>query len=72
MEWISVLVAVPSTRSSKTSDSETVIIYNENNGDTATAWYNQQSGAWTLSHSSTHSECIIVTHWMPLPEPPKQ
>ena len=65
MEWISVKDRLPDID----KDGELVLYYEFNNEIGVgyledDKWYNYDSG-WELDKS-------VVTHWMPLPEPPKE
>lgn len=65
MKWISVKDRLP-------EEGDTVLVFNTSGGEDclvtiAIKWPNEE---WFLTEIETTSE--EVTHWMPLPEPPKQ
>lgn len=60
-EWISVEDRLP-------VDMGTVLIAHK--GGVSFGWYN--GAYWEKGAATKHREIKTVTHWMPLPEPPKE
>ena len=60
-EWISVKDRLP-------VDMGTVLIAHK--GGVSFAWFN--GAYWTKGAATKHRPIKTVTHWMPLPEPPKE
>lgn len=69
MEWISVKDSLPETTSNGTfRSSNYVLIY----PDCVKARYEEAlDKRWTQWYSPFIDDTLEVTHWMPLPEPPK-
>ena len=70
MEWILAKEKLPEVNE-KWGESDYVLVYHNPTSDQGVAWNNSKMKRWYLSHSLTPSLPINVTHWMPLPEPPK-
>lgn len=69
-KWISVDDELPEQRNLPRSRS--VLIFCESNLCTFTAVYNFENGGWEYFAQGSVEVRGRVTHWMPLPEPPKQ
>lgn len=61
-EWISVNDKLPTTKDDVLMVVDGRIV--------ELGWYGQHSGIWHRAY--TDVRVCIVTHWMPLPEPPKE
>jgi len=60
-QWISVTERMPDVCSD----------YLVTNGVTQTVASLNLSGEWDFYDESAMWDCVYITHWMPLPEPPK-
>lgn len=70
MEWISVKERLPKN----TGISENVILHTRN-GKVVTGWLEIGAFKWWILEDADYHESVefdYVTHWMPLPEPPKE
>ena len=68
MRWIKITNKLPSLNE-KYGESDYVLGF-ENENMPVVCWYHK-SGEWIVAHHKADSLPIKITHWMPLPEPPK-
>lgn len=68
--WISVEENLPDANN-KFNESEYVLGYDEMR-NTVVVWYNSIECNWYVAHFLAKTEPLIITHWQPLPTPPKQ
>lgn len=61
VEWFSVKEKLP-------EDDRNVLVYDDNDDELYIAWYEEYNNRW---YSQESERLYGVTHWMPLPEPPK-
>lgn len=69
MKWISVNDKLPEHQTDNYSYD--VIVYDSYSRGVARAFYNFDLSEWKYHYNVT-DDTFITTHWMPLPEPPKQ
>lgn len=73
MEWIDVNDRLPD-QFNKFGDTDYVLAFSNNTQ--VVAWYNYEDDKWEVAHHFASSEPLDrhnkVTHWIPLPEPPKE
>lgn len=70
MNWISVKERLPRN----TGFSENVILCTRA-GCVTTGWLQNGAFKWWILDDADYHECVefdCITHWMPLPEPPKE
>jgi hypothetical protein len=65
--WISVEERLPKSRADVL-----VVAYWGEEWQTMTGWYSAMMGKWRIITPFGEREPGGVTHWMPLPEPPKE
>lgn len=58
--WISVKDKLP-------EDDEYVLIYHNGSKAIKISWYSSFNEKWMMDYNNIH-----ITHWQPLPEPPKE
>ena len=71
MEWISAKKKPKAIGKFKDSDYVLCCNVGMDNSFTFVGWYSHAEKKWTVAHHFATSESATVTHWMPLPEPPK-
>ena len=80
-EWISVKDRMPNTMIDKSSWSgwsdeyaptDDVLCYIGEEGRQTVAWFSYTYNEWTTVDEATVYKYGEITHWMPLPEPPKE
>lgn len=69
VEWISIEDRLPPPDHEVPSISDTVLVSDENR-EVLTSFYSYGDKEWRIEFSP-YSESLNVTHWMPLPEAPK-
>lgn len=79
--WISVEERLPDPMKDKSvlsgwseeiKPSDDVLCYIESSKRQTVAWYSYTCHEWTNVEENTVYTCDEITHWMPLPEPPKE
>ena len=80
-EWISVKERLPDEMKDKTPlsgwsesvrPSEDVLIWLKHEKLQVVAWFSHKCDCWTSVDEKTDYLPTEVSHWMPLPEPPKE
>ena len=78
-EWISVEDRMPEELerthpgwSDYVRPSEDVLVYLRRDKRQTVAWYSYTAGIWVTVDESVEYDYDEITHWMPLPEPPKE
>lgn len=66
-QWISVKDRMPKPR-----EDVLVCVYWHEKYQTRPGWYSDQDGLWYVDISAHWKWDLNVTHWMPIPEPPKK
>jgi hypothetical protein len=75
MEWISVKDRLPERNPNKRYSQVPCIVWDQHHGMQRVLVYNNEHSCWDDEHGDDYFTDAIggtVTHWMPLPEPPKQ
>ncbi len=68
--WISVEERLPDTNEAF-GESAFVLGIEEEFNEPVTVWYNSRHKIWRVAHYKADNDPIDITHWQPLPPPPK-
>jgi len=73
-DWVSVEDGLPEVENVPFNDSAYVLcgVLGSDNSKTFVGWYNHKEKIWRVAHYFSTSESAEVTHWQPLPHPPKE
>jgi hypothetical protein len=69
-KWVRVEDGLPVTEE-EFGQSDYVLALDDLDSQPVVCWYNSRSKEWIVAHYKADSLPITVTHWQPLPSPPK-
>lgn len=69
MKWIPVTERLPEIESYTYSVD---VLFYCRDGEIYSGYTNHQTGRWKANSADEWFDSVDVTHWMPLPEPPKE